>query len=54
MKNNCKNLYLLSSIAYQLVECFDEKELSILSADLLTLADMFASLLARQSACKTD
>lgn len=49
MKNNCTNLYFLSTIACQLAECLDEKELEVLSADLLALADMLASLLAHQS-----
>ena len=51
MKNNCQNLYILSTIACQLIECLNEEELEILSADLMTLADMIESLLARQSAC---
>lgn len=51
MKSNCQNLYILSTIACQLVECLNAEELEILSADLMTLADMIESLLARQSAC---
>ena len=54
MKSNCQNLYILSTIACQLVECLSEEELEILSADLMTLADMIESLLARHSACKDD
>lgn len=54
MKSNCQNLYILSTIACQLVECLSEEELEILSADLMTLADMIESLLARQSACNDD
>ena len=54
MKSNCQNLYILSTIACQLVECLSEEELEILSADLMTLADMIESLLARQSICKND
>ena len=54
MKSSCQNLYILSSIACQLAECLDEEELEILSADLMTLADMIESLLAHQSACKND
>lgn len=49
MKSNCKNLYILSTIACQLVECLSEEELEILSADLSTLGDMIESLLAHQS-----
>lgn len=54
MKNNCTNLYFLSTIACQLVECLDEKELEILSADLTALGYMIESLLAHQSVCKDD
>ena len=52
MKNNCQNLYILSSIACQLAECVDEKELEILSADLTALGYLIESLLAHQSACE--
>ena len=31
MKNNGQNLYFLSTIACQLAECLDEKELKLLS-----------------------
>lgn len=54
MKSNCANLYFLSTIACQLVECLDEKELEMLSADLTTLGYMIESLLAHQSVCKDD
>lgn len=50
--NQCSNLYLLSTIACRLAECFDEKELALLSADLMTLGDMLASLLAHEAICK--
>lgn len=52
--NQCSNLYLLSTIACRLAECFDEKELALLSADLMTLGDMLASLLAHKALCKDD
>lgn len=52
--NRCSNLFLLSSIACKLSECLDEKELAVLSAGLMTLGDMLASLLAREDACKKD
>ena len=48
MKNNCKNLYFLSSIACQLAECLNERELETLSADLTALGYMIESLLAHQ------
>lgn len=47
--NGCQNLYFLSAIACQLSECLDEKELTILSADLNVLGDMLDSILARDS-----
>lgn len=52
MKNNCQHLYILSSIACQLAECLDEKELEILSADLTALGYLIESLLAHRSACE--
>jgi DNA-binding IscR family transcriptional regulator len=39
---NCEN-----TSSCQLAQCLDEAELEILSADLTTLADMLASILAR-------
>lgn len=51
MKNNCTNLYLLSTLACQLAECLDRNELEMLATDLVTLGDMIESLLAHQSAC---
>ncbi len=54
MKNNCTNLYLLSTIACQLSECLSEQELEILSSDLTTLGYMIESLIAHQSVCKED
>lgn len=52
--NNCSNLYLLSTIACQLAGCLSEDELAILSADLMTLGDMLASIAARRAACKDE
>ncbi len=54
MKNNCQNLYFLSTIACQLAENLDEKELERLSADLTALGYMLESLLAHQNACRDD
>lgn len=45
----CANLFLLSTIACRLTECLAEKEIAILSADLMTLGDMLASLLAHRA-----
>lgn len=53
--NNCKNLYLLSTISCQLAECLSEEELAALSADLVVLGDMLANILARnEKSCLTD
>lgn len=54
MNHKCANLYLLSSLACQLAECLNEKELEVLSADLTALGYMLESLLAHQSACKDE
>ena len=54
MKNNCQNLYFLSTIACQLAECLDEKELEMLSADLTALGYMIESLLAHQKVCSDE
>lgn len=54
MKNNCQNLYFLSTIACKLAECLDEKELEILSADLTVLGYMIEALLAHQDICKEN
>ena len=52
--NNCKNLYLLSTIACQLSECLSEGELEILATNLTTLGYMLENLLAHQSVCKDN
>ena len=52
--NTCSHLYLLSTLACQLSQCLDEKELAVLSADLMTLGDMLASLLAHETFCKSN
>ena len=54
MKNNCTNLYFLSTIACQLADCLDEKELEMLSTDLTVLGYMIESLLAHKNVCKVD
>ena len=45
---SCNHLYILSTIACQLAQCLDEKELSMLSADLEVLANMLEVILARE------
>ncbi len=52
MNNNCTNLYLLSTIACQLTECLDEKELELLAANLTALGYMIESQLKQRSLCK--
>lgn len=54
MKNDCKNLYILSTMACQLAECLNERELEMLSADLTTLGYMIESLLAHQTVCRDN
>ena len=51
---NCSNLFFLSTIACKLSECLSEKELAVLSADLVTLSDMIANILAHQDLCNND
>ena len=48
---DCSNLYFLSTIACKISECLSEDELAVLSADLMTLADVIESILARQAVC---
>lgn len=49
--NDCTNLYFLSTLACRLAECMDEEALGLLSADLVTLGDLLASILVRKAAC---
>lgn len=41
----------LSTVACKLSECLSAKELAVLSADLVTLSDMLANILAHQDLC---
>lgn len=52
--NTCLNLYSLSTIACLLSECLSEKELAVLSSDLVVLSDMLANILARQDLCDEE
>lgn len=52
--NNCKNLYILSTIACQLAECLSKEELEQLATNLTTLGYMLENILAHQSVCKDD
>ena len=49
--NSCSNLYFLSTIACRLSDCLSEKELAVLSADLVVLSDVIANMLARDELC---
>lgn len=51
---HCPDLYLLSAVACQLSDCLTPEELAALSADLMTLGDMLASILARENLCGND
>ena len=50
--NHFPNLYVLSTIACELSKCLTAEDLAVLSADLMTLGDMLASILARNAACE--
>ena len=51
---HCPDLYLLSAVACQLSDCLTPEELAALSADLMTLGDMLASILAHENLCRND
>lgn len=51
---NCSNLFYLSAVACKLSECLSDKDLALLSADLVTLSDMIANIIARQELCNDD
>ncbi|MGN0349668.1 MAG: DUF6774 domain-containing protein [Roseburia sp.] len=48
---NCSNLISLSAIACKISECLSEKEVAVLSADLVVLSDMLANILAHKELC---
>ncbi len=54
MNSNCKNLYVLSTIACQLSECLSEQELAELSANLVVLSDMLANILTHNNDCNDN
>lgn len=43
--NSCSNLYLLSSLAYQLSVSLSNEDIAMLAADLVVLSDMLANIL---------
>ena len=52
LMQNCRNLYMLSTIACQLTDCLTDAEIAVLASDLATLGCMLSSNLAhRVSAC---
>ena len=50
---NCSNLFFLSTLACKLAEVLSDKELAVLSANLVVLSDMLANILAQQELCNT-
>lgn len=48
MKNNCSNLYLLSTISCQLAEYLTKEELAILASNLKALGEMLEVILSYQ------
>lgn len=54
MNKSCHNLYFLSTVACRLSECLSADEIAVLSADLMTLADMLASVSVRKSICENS
>ena len=51
MKNNCSNLYLLSTISCQLAEYLTKEELAILASNLKALGEMLEVILSYQENC---
>lgn len=51
---DCSSLYVLSTLACRLADCLSEDELGMLAADLTTLGDMLASILARRVSCPPE
>ena len=49
--NECNTALSITTIACQLFKCMDADELSILSADLIQLADTLAAMLVRKETC---
>lgn len=50
--NTCTDLYVLSTIACKLSECFTEEELDLLAANLKALGELLEVVIARQSVCR--
>lgn len=50
--NNCSDLYLLSSIACKLTECFTTEELELLAANLKALGELLDVAAARHTLCE--
>lgn len=47
--NHCTNLYFLSTVACQILECMEKEEIEILASDLLLLSHMLERLLIENS-----
>ncbi len=52
--NNCSNLFFLSTIACKLSQCLTEKELTLLSSELVTLGEMLETESTRRELCKDE
>lgn len=50
--NECNSALSITAIACQLFKCMDAGELSVLSADLMQLADTLVAMLARNEVCQ--
>ena len=50
--NECNSAFSITAIACQLFKCMDADELSLLSADLMQLADTLVAMLARNNFCQ--
>ena len=51
---NCRDLYILSTIACQLAGCLSAEELNLLASSLITLGDMLAVISAKQAFCESE
>lgn len=52
--SECSSVYFLSTIACSISKCLSEDELTILSADLVTLGGLLDSIATRQTVCNNS
>ena len=50
--NECSSAIGITAIACQLMKCMEPDELSVLSADLVQLADTLTAMLTRSEVCQ--